>query len=91
MIHFYGVTHNLQKIKDEYLKLLTKNEKEMLNIIIQTFNVDDYITMESLSEKIKKANSSIRNYFKKFTNKEILISIGENKGRKYKINKDILL
>lgn len=86
-----GVTYNLQEIKDEYLKLLTKNEKGILNIIVQNYNVDDYITMENLSEKIDKANSSIRNYLKKFTNKEILISTGENKGRKYKINKDILL
>ncbi len=86
-----GVTYNLQEIKDEYLKLLTKNEKGILNIIVQNYNVDDYITMENLSEKIDKANSSIRNYLKKFTNKEILISTGENKGRKYKINQDILL
>ena len=91
MIPLYGVAHNLHEIKDEYLNFLTKNEKEILNIIIQNFDVDDYITMEKLSEKINKANSSIRNYFKKFTTKEILISTGENKGRKYKINKDIIL
>ena len=80
----------MHEIKDEYLKLLTKNEKEVLNIIVQNFDVDAYITMEILSGKINKANSSIRNYFRKFTNAKILVSIGENKGRKYRINGDIL-
>ena len=79
------------EIKNEYLKLLTRNEKEILNIIVQNFDASDDITMENLSDKINKTNSSIRNYFKKFTNKKILISIGENKGRKYKLNKDILI
>ena len=88
---FNDDNRELHEIKKEYLKLLTKTEKDVLNIIIHNFNANDYITMENLSEKINKANSSIRNYFKKFTDKKILIATGENRGRKYKINHDILL
>ena len=69
---------------------LSKNEKELLDIIVNNFDPDDYIVMEDLKEKTEKASSSIRNYFKKFVEQGIIISEGKNKGRKYKINKDIL-
>ena len=79
----------ITKIKSEYYKNLSKNEKELLDIIVNNFYSDNYIVMEDMKEKTKKASSSIRNYFKKFTKQGILISEGENKGRKYKINKNI--
>jgi Fic family protein len=88
---FNGDKEELLGVGSEYMKLLTKNEKEILRIIIHDYNTDDFITMENLSEKISKANSSIRNYLKKFTDKKILIATGENRGRKYKINHGILL
>ena len=78
------------KIKSEYYRNLSKNEKELLDIIVNNFDSDDYIVMEDLKEKTEKASSSIRNYFKKFALQGIIISEGKNKGRKYKINKDIL-
>ncbi|MDR0978400.1 MAG: Fic family protein [Lachnospiraceae bacterium] len=77
------------KIKQNCLQGLNKSEKEILNIILY-LDLDDYITVEAVNEKANKSISSIRNYFKKFTSKNIFIGIGENKGRKYKLNKDIL-
>ena len=91
MIRIRGDMPKSDKVKPEYLELLTKREKEILNVIVQNFNKNDYITLENLRTKINKANSSIRNYLKSFTNKQILASTGENKGRKYQINDGIFL
>lgn len=82
--------NDLYKIKDEYLKRLTKNEKEVLNIIIHDFDAADFIALGDLSKKTDKAASSIRNYLKKFTDEKILTAAGKNRGRKYKINQNIL-
>ncbi len=78
------------KIREEYVRDLTTTEKRLLDIIISNFSLDEFITTEKLIDKIDKAPSSIRLYLKKFTDKGILIASGENKGRKYRINKKIL-
>lgn len=76
-------------IKLEYTKDLTKKDQEILGIILSDFSPNETITMEKLAGKINKAAPSIRIYLKKFTQFNILISEGENKGRRYKINPDI--
>ncbi len=76
-------------IKHEYLKLLTKSEKTVLNVLLQYFNTVDFITPENANELLNKSPSTVRNYLKSFTEKRILFATGENKGRKYKINSDI--
>ena len=80
-----------REIKDEYLKRLTKYEKEILEIITHNFDNDDYFSMEKLSQKTNKSNSGIRNNLKKLKSEEILFTVGENRGRKYKVNDDIFL
>ncbi|MCL2051576.1 MAG: Fic family protein [Lachnospiraceae bacterium] len=78
------------QIKDEYLKGLTKNDKEILQVIVHSYTIEDYITAENLSTKINKSLSSIRVYFRKLTENRLLIATGVNKGRKYRINEEIL-
>ena len=84
-----GNISTLNSIKNEYLKHLTKNEKAILQVILNNFNISDDITADKIMEKINKAGSSVRVYFKSFTDKGIFIAIGEKKGRRYKLNKDI--
>ncbi|MCL2142829.1 MAG: Fic family protein [Methanomassiliicoccaceae archaeon] len=79
----------LHRIKNEYLQNLTKNEKVMLNIIINSFGTDETITAGRVCEKTDKADPTVRNYLRKFTDESILIASGDNKGRKYLLNKDI--
>jgi len=87
---FNGDIKLLDNVKDQYLNNLTKKEKEVLKIILSNFNLNDNITMEKLTDKINKSTPTIRIYLMKFTELEILTSSGENKGRKYKINDEIL-
>ena len=79
----------LPGLNKEYLKKLNKGEKEMLRNIISNFNEDDKITTGQLSETTYYSNSSIRNHLKKLTAERILIASGENKGRKYVLNKKV--
>jgi transposase len=76
-------------IKNEFLKSLTRNEKAVLRLLAEYFTVDDIITIENTTELIGKSPSTIRGYFKSFTDKGILFATGENKGRKYKLNANI--
>ena len=87
---FAGGGNRLQKIKDEYLRNLMKNEKEVLAIVVSNFNADEYITAGRLSEMANKTPSAIRNHLKKLTDEGILIASGDNKGRKYMLNKDVI-
>jgi len=81
--------NRLRGIKKEYLLNLSKNEKEMLGIIVTNFDAGDAITTGRLFELTDKGNSLINNRLKKFTDEGILIASGENKGRRYIMNKDI--
>ena len=80
-----------QRIKKEYLKNLTKNEKEVLTVIIDNFDTEEMITAGRLREITNRSDSAVRNYLKKFTDERILFASGNNKGRKYMLNKDIFL
>jgi len=81
--------NRLHMLKNEYLKNLTKNEKEVLRIIIGNFGRDEAITAGRLCEMTDKADPTVRNHLKKFTDEKILTASGNNKGRKYVLNKDI--
>ncbi|MDR0334924.1 MAG: Fic family protein [Methanomassiliicoccaceae archaeon] len=89
MDEFSAGGNRLQGIKNEYLLNLTKNEKEMLRIIIGSFDADAAFTAGRLSEMTDKAAPTVRNHLKKFTDERILTASGDNKGRKYVLNKDI--
>jgi len=86
---FGGNGNQLRGLNDEYLKNLSKNEKEMLRIIVNNFNAGDIITAGRLSEITDKPNSTVRNYLRKFTDEKLLLASGENKGRTYVLNPDI--
>ena len=77
------------RIKSELLLNLSKGEKELLDIIVNSYHQDEYIDMDDIKEKSQKASSTIRNYFKKYIEQDIIIAEGKNKGRKYKLNKGI--
>jgi Fic family protein len=88
---FSGESNRLRNIKNEYLQNLTKNEKEVLRIIINNFDIGEKITAGRLSELTNKADPTIRNHLRKFTEEKILLASGDNKGRKYVLNKDAFL
>jgi len=80
---------NLKEIRPEILDKLSKRELEILNVIINNFSSSNYFTSDNVNGKVDKGNSSIRLYLKKLVDVEILIATGNNKGRKYQVNKDI--
>ena len=86
---FNGSVSGLHRIKKEYVQELTKNEKEILGTIISNFDPDGIITAGRLCEMTNRTDSTVRNHLRKFTNENILIASGDNKGRKYVLNKDI--
>ncbi|MCL2786259.1 MAG: Fic family protein [Methanomassiliicoccaceae archaeon] len=86
---FSGNENRLHELNNEYLKNLNKSEKEILGIIINNFNTDDVITAGRLSEITDRTDSTVRSHLKKLTDEKILIASGENKGRKYQLNKNI--
>ena len=81
----------LSNIKQEYVEGLTKVGLEILLNLINYFKDNEFITTEVASNLTNKSRVNIRKYFNKFMKIDILIPIGENKGRKYKLNKQILL
>ena len=88
---FAGGGNILQNINDKCLRNLTKSEKELLAAVVSNFNTDDPITAGRLCEMTNKTPSAIRNHLKKLTDEGILIASGDNKGRKYLLNRDVLL
>ena len=86
---FTGDGNRLLNVKSEYLQNLSKNEKEILRIIIGNFGTDSVITAGRLSEMTKKSDATVRNHLRKFTEEKILTASGDNKGRKYVLNKDV--
>ena len=81
----------LDKIKNNCIASLTKTEKEILNKLLNYFENNEFINNDAASILLDKSKVNVRKYFKKFTNSKILISIGDNKGRKYKLNEEIKL
>ena len=80
---------SFNKIQDKYVDGLSRKEKEILMGLIVYFDKKELIDSESACGILNMTSVNIRKYFKKFTNLNILIPIGETKGRKYKINENI--
>ena len=78
-------------MRNEYLRNLTGKEKEVLMMIIKNFGTDSAIVLKEVCETTGKADSTVRSHLKRFTEKEILIASGKNKGRRYILNRDIFL
>ena len=86
---FSGNEARSRGLNSEYLKDLNANESEMLRLIVSNFDTGDKITAGRLSEIADKPDSTVRKHLKKFTEENILIASGENKGRTYVLNPDI--
>lgn len=83
-------TDYLKNIKGEYISDLTKTEKIVLNSLLNHFKDNEFIDSEKAVSVLNKSSANVRKYFNKFVKLGILITIGENKGRKYKINEEIM-
>lgn len=79
------------KIKDNYLNLLNKTEITIINQIINKFNSNEFFTLKEVKEIINKNEANLRKYFRNLEKHCIIITEGKNKGRKYKINKEIMI
>lgn len=79
----------LTKVKDKYIFKLSPTEKEILNKLIPYFDKYEFINNEKASEVIEKKKGNTRKYFGRFVKLGLLIPIGNNKGRKYKINNEV--
>jgi len=88
-IDTFGSVNRLHTVKNTYLQNLTKREKDMLRIIVGNYGAGAVITAGSLCELTDKSHPTVRGYLKKFTDENILSAHGDNKGRKYVLNKDI--
>ena len=83
-------TNNLiSRIKERYIKELSKTEQDILMNLIMYFEKEESINNEIAVSLLNKSKVNMRKYFSKFTKINILIPTGDNKGRKYSINKDI--
>lgn len=89
-IEKFDTNNSLIKIKEEYLKELTKTEKEVLSALVIHFSKNEFIDSDAAVTLLNKSKVNIRKYFGKFMKLNVLIPIGENKGRKYKLNEEII-
>lgn len=86
IIEKFESNSSLNKIKDIYFNDLTKTEKEVLNALVLYFDKKEFLDSDTASRFLNKSKVNIRKYFGKLMKADILIPIGENKGRKYKLN-----
>lgn len=89
-IEKFDATTSLNKIKDEYIADLSKTEKEILNKLISYFEKNELIDSEIAVTLLNKSKVNIRKYFSKFTTNKLLIPVGNNRGRKYQLNENII-
>ena len=89
-IEKFYTSNSLVRINEEYLKDLTKTEKEVLSALVTYFSKNELVNTDTAVTLLNKSKVNTRKYFGKFMKLNILIPIGENKGRKYKLNKDVL-
>jgi len=80
----------ISKVKDKYLTSLSKTEKEVLNQLVLYFEKHESIDTKTAAAILNKTTANVRKYFRKFADSDILIINGENKGRKYNLNKEII-
>ena len=88
-IEKFVASNSLIIINEEYNSKLTKTEKEVLNDLIRYFSKNEFIDSESAVVLLNKSKVNIRKYFGKFVKLDILIPIGKNKGRKYKLSDEV--
>ena len=89
-IEKFETSSSLSRIKDEYVIELSKTEREILNKLVVYFNKNEFIDNAKAINVIEKNRENTRKYFGKFVKLGILLPIGNNKGRKYRLNEAII-
>ncbi len=83
------------KITDMFTEIITdklsNTEKEVLVTIFKYLKNTGSINNKKATELTGKSNESIKKYLNKFSQLNILIPQGENKGRKYILNKEMMI
>lgn len=64
-------------------------EQQFLQILLQHFQTNEYITSATAQELTGRSPQRVRQMFTALTDANILIASGENKARKYRLNKGI--
>lgn len=77
-------------VTDIVTEKLSNMEINVLTPIVKYLLKYNEIDNSKVQELTNKGAESIKKYLNKFAKLNILISIGENKGRKYKLNKEVL-
>ena len=90
-----AISETLVSMEDIHLtdivtEKLSKIENEVLESIIKYLLKYETIDNSKAQEITGKGTESIKKYLSKFVKLNLLIPIGENKGRKYKLNKQVL-
>jgi Fic family protein len=75
----------LKTIKNFDINVLSKTEKEVLRELLRYFNNNEIMDIKTASNILNKNEANVRKYFRKFVSLDILLAIGETKGRKYKL------
>ena len=70
--------------------LSSKEERLFLEAIVPYLQKSEEISNFKAQILTNKSAESIKRFFRKFTEAGLLIAVGENKGRVYKLNKDFL-
>lgn len=79
------------EISDIITDKLSKSEVNVLKPILKYLIKNEMIDNSKAQELTYKSTESMKKYLSKFVRMNILIPIGENKGRKYKLNSEILI
>lgn len=82
---------NLNKISHQYLNQLSNMEKEILSKLINYFEKNEFLDMGIAVNLLNKNDANIRKHFRRLIELNILIPIGEKKGRKYFLNNDVTI
>ena len=89
-IEKFEVTTSIETVQEIYIVNLSKTEKEVLRTLVEYFKEKEYIDNETASNLLNKSEANVRKYFRKLASVNILIPLGATKGRKYKLNAEII-
>lgn len=84
------MNYNDFKIKNSYYAVLSKTEKMIINVLVEYLNNSEFVTVDIAVALLNKNKDNVRKYFGILVKHNLLIPEGENKGRIYYLNKDIL-
>jgi Fic family protein len=89
-IEKFDTSDTYNKIQSKFIDELSNKEKEVLRNLIAFFDKKEFIDSKKAADILNKNEANVRKYFRKFIELNILIPIGETKGRKYRLNDEII-